>query len=408
MNMKNTTQPAFREPSFPNAGDRRRIETLAKSIWAQPELGYQENFAARAQKTLLTDFGFTVRQPYLKLKTAYRAEWEQGRSGPVFAFAAEYDALPEVGHACGHHLIAGTAVAAARMLQTVMQKRKIAGRVVVLGCPAEELGGGKVRLADQGAMQDIDAVMLAHPIGEPVAIADGGSAGGIRATITYHGHSRHTLNPKGARNPVNAQLFLHQAVGLARSYWPDGIAISGVMTDMGQAANQIPEIASAEYVARGADLEKLAESRILLRNLAKGAALLTDTRLTMRCRKGPLPTLPINRLNTAYLKAMKRYGIESKHYPDATRRKPQKKNNSLGMTDFGNFAQIKPGVHVYYPVLKTERCATHTAQFTKLANRPHAYKMMFLAAKVLADIGLTYMTNPAFRNALSSEHRENL
>ncbi len=383
--------------------DKSGIETLAQAIWARPESGYQEVFAACAQKTLLETFGFSVRKPYLGLKTAYRAEWEQGRSGPVFAFAAEYDALPDVGHACGHHLIAGTAIAAARMLQTVMLERKIAGRVVVLGCPAEELGGGKVRLADQGAMQDIDAIMLAHPIGEPVAIADGGAAGGIRATVTYHGHSRHTLNPRGARNPVDAQLFLHQAVGLARSYWPEGIAISGVMNDLGQAANQIPEIAGAEYVARGADIEKLAESRTLLRNLAKGAALLTGTRLTMRCRKGPLPTVPIDGLNDAYLAAMKRHGIENRREPEVTRRN-SRKPKSLGMTDFGNFAQLKPGVHVYYPVLKTERCATHTKQFTEAANRPHAYKMMFLAATVLAEIGLAFMTDRNFRRRLAQEH----
>ncbi len=379
------------------------IETLAQAIWARPELGYEEAFAACAQQTLLTQFGFTVRKPYMGLKTAYRAEWQHGQSGPAFAFAAEYDALPEIGHGCGHHLIAGTAIAAARMLQIIMQERSIPGRVVVLGCPAEEMGGGKVRMADKGAMADIDAVILAHPIGEPVAIADGGSAGGTRATVTYRGQSRHALNPRGARNPVDALIFLHQAVGLARSYWPDGIAISGVMTDAGRTSNQIPEIASAEYVARGVDLEKLAESQILLRNMAKGAALLTGTQLTMRCKKGPLPTVPIDGMNQAYLTAMKRHGIESKHGPEASHRK-SRKPKSMGMTDFGNFAQRKPGVHVYYPVLKTERCATHTKQFTEVANKPHAYKMMFLAATVLAQIGLSFMTDQNFRRRLATEH----
>lgn len=180
------------------------------------------------------------------------------------------------------------------------------------------------------------------------------------------------------------------------------------MTDAGQAPNQIPETARAVYQVRGADAEKLAEAETALRKMAEGAALLTGAEVDLEFHKGPLPTVPIGSMNKAYLDAMARRGIEGKPAPEPPEVKPKTRPKGLGMTDFGNFAQIKPGIHVYFPVLESEHCSTHTKAFTIAANTPHAYDMMFVAAEAVAEVGFLFMTDPAFRNTLSIEHRENL
>ena len=195
---------------------------------------------------MLKSHGFIIEKGIGGLETAFRAEYNGKGKGPTIAYLAEYDALPGIGHGCGHNLIATMAVGAAIGLKEVATH--IDGRIVVLGTPAEESGGGKIIMLNEGCFDDVDYALMMHPCVNNM-ICRGGLA--VRTmTVEYYGKSVHSSYPEGGINALQAVIQTFNMIDQFRALFPLKTNINGIITDGGKASNIIPDYASCEFAVR--------------------------------------------------------------------------------------------------------------------------------------------------------------
>nr|XP_042901266.1 peptidase M20 domain-containing protein 2 isoform X4 [Parasteatoda tepidariorum] len=232
--------------------EKEFFNSVSQNIWNSPELSFQETFAHNILTDALIKYGFSVQRNYL-LQTAFRAEFTTGE-GPRIAVLLEYDALPEIGHACGHNLIAEAGLAAAVGIKAAMEAdSSIKGTIVALGTPAEESGGGKVKLIESGAFEGIDAAMMVHPDNinwfQPILICL------LSLTVDYKGRESHaSAFPWEGVNALDAAVTLYQNIGLLRQQMKPSSQIRGLAdngmpeivpvgsTDMGNVSYVVPSI----------------------------------------------------------------------------------------------------------------------------------------------------------------------
>lgn len=371
----------------------REVRELAAWIWAHPELSWQEHRTCEKQVEFLSASGFAVTTNYLGLATAYRAEFVNGAEHPCFGFAVEYDALPDVGHACGHNLNCGNAIAAALFLRERMESKAVSGKIVLLGCPAEESGGGKCVMAKRGATAGIDAMMMSHATPGEYAVGDPGFAGVRTATVVYRGTGgsgvARCANPKFT-NPLDAQTLLYQAVAMRRHFLPSDMAVIGVISEAGRAANVLPPETKSVYTVRCQNIEKLDAYEAEIRRMAEGAAMMTGTTLEFTYKGEYQPTKANWVLGDFYLEQMKKrgYKIDFNH-----------ESLCFSATDFGNFSQLVPAVHGHFPVFSTAAC--HTVAFAKDCNVDHAYGPMLDSAEAMAETAFSYLSDESFRTRVN-------
>ena len=379
--------------------DRTEVLELSKWIWGHPELSDQETNACARHVALLRRKGFDVIERFVDMPTAYRAEFSSGVGRPTFAFCSEYDALPKVGHACGHNLNGGAAISAALLVQRRLRETGADGRIVIFGCPAEETRGGKIDMVERGAAKGVDAMMMAHAVPGVNAIRDTGYAGIRNVTVTYTGVGGSPAARCAAssiRNALDAQTLLYEAVGLRRHYTSPDVAIAGTITQAGDRANTVPVETTSSYTIRSQDLNLLEETEREFRRMAEGAALLAGVKLAYESTGRYRPTNPCFELSVVYMDAMKARGIGGENI--------REKQANFAATDFGNFSQVVPAVHVHFPVGGSWfETAVHSKGFAELCDRPHAYENMFKCGEAMAEVALKYLTDAGFRALVGAE-----
>ena len=368
------------------------LDALAARVHAHPELGYEETRACAWQIALLRHWRFRVDHPFAGLPTAYRAS--AGRGRPVFCLMAEYDALPEIGHACGHNLICAAALGAGVALADRLRGERLPGTVVVMGTPAEESQGGKVRMTARGALRGIDAAMMAHPSFR--TIADNGCAAITRYDVVFHGRAAHAAGqPEQGLNALDAVLLLFQGINAWRQQLPESSRIHGVVRDGGAAPNIIPERASATFFLRSPDDAVLDAMVARFRDIARGAALMTGTTFHLSpARDAYQSRLPNGPLNEAYREAAAAAGLDVQPTPPTGR----------ASTDFGNVSHRIPGSHVYFGIATT-KIPLHSVAFRRAAGTALARARMRRAAEALAAVGYRFFTDAAFRRAVEDDFR---
>ncbi len=252
-----------------------RLAALSAYIHSHPEIGFEEHLSSAAVASALEEGGFTVRHGAFGLATAVDASIG---NGPVkVAFCAEYDALPGVGHACGHNLIASIAVGAGLGLAPFAGELGLTVRV--LGTPAEEGGGGKILMLDRGAFSGLDAAMMAHPWPEDRATCRCLAVDHIR--YCFKGRSAHaSASPDTGINAADALVVAQVAIGLLRQQLPAGVQVHGIVEKGGDAANIIPSETVARYMVRAGDTGKLAEIERRVDRCFEAGALATGATLT--------------------------------------------------------------------------------------------------------------------------------
>jgi len=279
---------------------------LSDQIWAKPEIRWQENFASQLLSDYLEGEGFTIKRGVSDMPTAFFAEYGGGE--PVIAFVGEYDALPGLsnvaeprkepaddggpGHGCGHHMLGVASAAAAAGTKHWMEKHAIPGTVRYYGTPAEEGGGGKVFMARDGLFNDIDAALTYHP--SFVNSASKGSCVAVTsARYRFHGKSSHAGgSPHLGRSALDAVELMNVGANYMREHVLDGTRIQYIITDGGQAPNIVPETAEVYYILRAEKADYLLELAEWLRNIARGAALMTKTTFTEQQESGYASMLP--------------------------------------------------------------------------------------------------------------------
>jgi amidohydrolase len=354
------------------AADAYRLIGLSERLHAHPETAWQEHRSCRWVAEALADDGFTITPRYLGLETAFLATY--GR-GPVrIGLCAEYDALPGLGHACGHNLIAATTVGAARALAGVADSAGIT--VEVYGTPAEEGGGGKIELLDRGAFTGLDLAMMAHPA--PVDVAEAEPFAVSHSRISFRGRAAHAAAyPEHGVNAADAMTVAQVAIGLLRQHLPPTVRVHGVVIAGGEAPNVIPAHTEGRWYVRAETLDELAEIEPKVRRCFEAGGLATGCSLEISPESRPYSEFRTDPFaSRAYVGNAERLGRVF------DRDSPARRMNRAS-TDMGNVSQVVPAIHPYvgvgsFPVLN------HQAEFAALCVGGRAEKALLDAAVALA------------------------
>jgi amidohydrolase len=357
-----------------DAVKRRRgdLVELSHSIHAEPELAFAEHRSCAKAQALVADHGFEITKAPGGLDTAFRADF--GSGALVIGICAEYDALPEIGHACGHNIIAASAVGAALALAEVADELGLT--VVLLGTPAEEAGGGKVLLLNAGAFDDIAATVMLHP--GPLDIAAARSLALSQVAVGYRGRESHAaVAPHLGINAADAITVAQVAIGLLRQQLAPGQMMHGIVTDGGQATNVIPARAEMQYTMRANDAESLRELEKRMADCFLAGAVATGCDYAVSETEPPYDELtPDTWLADTFREEMVRLG-RSPVSTDVEAAFP------LGSTDMGNVTKVMPGIH---PIVGIDAggASVHQPAFAAAAAGPSADTAVVEGAIMLA------------------------
>ncbi|MET8468262.1 amidohydrolase [Streptomyces sp. NPDC006422] len=381
-----TTQAPARDDVTRAVRDRRDdLIALSHSLHAEPETALQEHRSAAKIAELLASAGFTVRRPLDDLPTALDATYGDGDL--VLAFCAEYDALPGLGHACGHNVNGAASVGAALGLAAVADRLDITVRLI--GTPAEEDIGGKVLLIEAGVFDDVAAAFMAHAAAEDSV---GASSLAIGAwDITYRGRPAHAaLAPWEGVNALDALTVAQTAIGVLRQQLPPGSLVHGVITDGGSAPNVVPDTTRARYEVRAPTVEQLTAVQRRVRACFEAGALATGTTLELTPHGRDFADLRQDPfLTEAYAAAARSLG-----------RAPRPRHgDTMASTDMGNVSRLLPAIH---PTIgyDTGGAVQHTAEFAAHGTSPGADLAVIDGATALALAAVSAATDAAQRDRL--------
>ncbi|KAG6873513.1 hypothetical protein C0995_014781 [Termitomyces sp. Mi166 len=246
-----------------------QLRELSLRIHSHPEIGFQENYAHDVLTAFLEEHGFKVTRHYLGLKTAWRAEYSVGHGGRVLGVNSEMDALPGIGHACGHNLIAMSGVGVAVAVKTALVTHDIPGKVVILGTPAEEGGGGKIILLKKGAYKDMDVCVMSHPTsGEAHSAADGSSTAAQTMFVEYTGKAE-------GINALDAAVSAYSSISSLRQQLKPDMRVHGIIQGSNWAPNVIPDNARLTYIIRASNKKDLVDLVERIERCFHAAALAT-------------------------------------------------------------------------------------------------------------------------------------
>jgi amidohydrolase len=349
---------------------RQKLIELSLRIHTNPELGFKEEKASAWLTSYLRRNGFRAEKGLGKLPTAFKAVY--GSDKPVIALLAEYDALPEIGHACGHNLIAASAVGAAVGSRYVVDS--CGGTVVVFGTPAEELFGGKVPMLKAGVFDGVDVAMLVHPgLRNTVTIE---ALACISLDIEFFGKGAHAAAyPEQGINALEAMILAFNAVNSLRQHVKDKARIHGIITHGGEAANVVPKYSAATFLIRASDIAYLDVLKQKVLSCFEGAALATGARLDYRW--GEVVYAPMKN-NLALAKLFAR-NLESL----GRKVEPFERHFCFGSTDMGNVSQVMPAIHPSVAIVPPN-VLLHSADFALAAASESGHAGLLDAAKALA------------------------
>ncbi|XVV15754.1 M20 family metallopeptidase [Actinoplanes sp. CA-131856] len=345
---------------------------LSERLHATPETAWEEHRAARWVPAPLAERGFTVTPAYLGLETAFRATYG---SGPFrLGLCAEYDALPGLGHACGHNLISAITVGAALALAPLADDHGLT--IEVYGTPAEEGGGGKIELLERGAFAGLDLAMMAHPA--PVDVAEAEPFAVSHSHVAFQGRAAHAAAyPEQGVNAADAFTIAQVAIGLLRQQLPQSVRVHGIMTNGGEAPNAIPAKTEGRWYVRASTLAELAETEEKVWRCFEAGALATGATLDITPESKPYAEF---RTFEPALASYRRNATALGRVFDTT--SPARQMNRAS-TDMGNVSQLVPAIHPYVGVTSLP-ALNHQPEFAAACIGPDAEKALLDAATALA------------------------
>ena len=371
---------------------RDEIVELSRRIHANPEVAFEERQAAAWVAEAIARHGYTVEHPAGRLSTAVRGVLGGGRGepGPRIGILAEYDALPGLGHGCGHNTMAASGVGAAIALAAIADE--LPGEIVFLGTPAEERGSGKAIMIEDGLFKGIDAALLFHPCdrshveSHPLASED--------VEVVFHGLQAHAASdPWKGKNALDAMILLFSSVGLWRQQLHPDARVHGIIQEGGTAANIIPERSKAWFMVRSPDQEDYVRIKARFRELVEGAALATDTRAEVTFSGGAMTMKQNRTLEARWVANADAYGIAD-----------QGQDLNSGSTDMGNVSWVCPTIHPDLSIAD-EGTPGHSILFRDAAATPRADETTLLAATLVAQTAYELFADPALVEAAWAEFR---
>ncbi|MDP6605068.1 MAG: M20 family metallopeptidase [Dehalococcoidia bacterium] len=374
--------------------DARRDELIAVShdVHSHPEVNYQEHHSAAALANSLEANGFDVERGVGGVETAFSATVDGNGDGPTIALLAEYDALPGIGHGCGHNLIAISNLGAGFGASAAMGE--LPGKVVVLGTPAEEGGGGKIRMMEAGVLDGVDVTLSSHPsshltvFNNDVPVEESFSLAMVGFRFIFRGQTAHAAaRPEAGVNALNGVIHLFTGIDAMRQHLRSDTRIHGVITDGGGAPNVVPDFAAANFMLRARDRDYLRDEIVpKVRTIAEGAATITGAELTI---EDFYPfyenVIPNNTLSAAVMGHAEAAGIRI----DA----PTGGGGGGASTDFGNVSQAMPSYAMSFAVSETP-VPGHSPAMTAAAITDLAHENALITAKALALTTCDLLSDP--------------
>ncbi len=365
------------------------LEEVATAIHACPETGYQEERASALLADRLEEAGFRVERGVAGIATAIRAESGTASNSPTVGYLAEYDALPEIGHACGHNLIAAASLGAAMAVAAVLAAPGgPSGRVVFYGTPAEEGGGGKIQMLEAGAFRDLDAALMFHPYHRNEL--EYYALGCYSLSFTFHGRAAHAAAaPHEGVNALDALILTFNGINALRQHLRDGTRIHGIVREGGIAPNIVPAKAVGEFYVRSDDTDYLEELVEKVKDCARAGALATGAEVEFALT-GPVYAPMKN--NRALLEVFMRF------LPDWRADAPPTPSSS----DLGNLSQLIPAIQPLLAI-SAANVPPHSPAFAVAAASERGRKVMLQAAVALALTGLKFLTDEELRERVRSD-----
>ncbi|WP_432504174.1 M20 family metallopeptidase [Kineococcus arenarius] len=380
-------------------GLREQLLGLSHRLHANPEEAFGEHASVRAVADLLAGQGVDAQVGVHGLDTALRASVSAGE-GPTVAVLAEYDALPGIGHGCGHNVICASAVGAFLGLVAALRSGAVGGTAVLLGTPAEEGGGGKETMARAGAFDGVDAVVMLHPFSYDVAVQP--FLGRRQVRVTYRGVAAHaSAQPFMGRNALDAVVAGYQGIAMMRQHISPADRVHGIVLDGGQRPNVVPERAAAEYYVRSAEPATLADLCARVEAVLVAAAAMTGCGYELQWDRQPA-YLPIR----ANLELAARWTQHQRRRGRTALPPGVVPENLSGSTDLGNVSVRVPAIHPMVAVAGPE-VSLHTEEFARAAGSPSgdagvldgAVGLALTALDVLADAELLAAVRAEFERA---------
>ena len=377
--------------------DKDKYISISHQIHNKPEIGNEEFFASKLLSETLSERGFNVLVDVAGHPTGFIARKKANNSsGPVIAYLAEYDALPSLGHACGHNIIGTASVAAAIALGSIIDE--IGGEVVVFGTPAEEggpNGSAKGSFVRENLLKGIDACMILHPSNRTTITVKSLAVDPL--DFEFIGKPAHaSAAPEEGINALDSVILLFNGINALRQHVADDVRIHGIITHGGDAPNIVPDYAKARFFIRAETRSKLDEVTKKVKAIAEGAAIATGAKLNIIPFQNPVDNLLLNKkFDEVFKNNLESLGEEF----DASDKK------GIGSTDTGNISQVVPTIH---PTIKigNEDLVGHTVDFRDAAISVEADNALILGAKALALTGVDLIIDTDILNQIKQEFDE--
>ncbi|KAM5545746.1 hypothetical protein V8D89_000784 [Ganoderma adspersum] len=377
------------------------LRQLSLDIWEHPEIGFKEKYAHDRLTGFMASHGFSVTPHYLGLTTAWRAEFthhvsekhgktKRQSSARVIGVNSEMDALPNIGHACGHNLIAMSGAAVAVSIKAALQKHDIPGTVVLLGTPAEETRGGKIILLERGAYDGMDACIMSHPSAGPenfTALWPGVARQPV--DVEFFGHGAHAAAaPWEAQNALDAAFVAYASISALRQQMKPDQRVHGIILGRDWTPNVIPDYAKMRYYVRAPTWTELESLRERVVACFQAAALATACKIEVKLGAGYSEVRNNDALGQEYARTVgHRYAMQT-----------DIGEGTSYSTDFGNITFALPAIHPVYSIPTEPNGSNHTPQFAKSASTPEAHEATLKVALGLACTGLRVLYDAGFAN----------
>ena len=366
---------------------RSRLIALSHRIHDNPEPGFKEVKASKWLSAYLETNGFAVEHGICNLPTAFRASYGNGK--PAIAFMAEYDALPEIGHACGHNIICTTAIGAAVAAKPAVDQ--YGGSIVVIGTPAEEMFGGKAIMAERGAFDDIDIAMIVHPSTSNLASARALAC--ISLEVEFIGKAAHAAAlPQEGINALDAMILSFNGINSLRQHINEQARIHGIITKGGDAPNIVPAYTAGSFLVRAIDDVYLEELKIKVLNCFKAASLATGAKLKFKWKDYYAPLIINQTLSQVFAGNMRTLGREPGPLPE----------RGFGSSDVGNVSRVVPTIHPEVSIAP-HNTSLHSVDFRAAAVSKEGDRGLLDGAKALALTASDLLANPKTIAAIRKE-----
>lgn len=370
-----------------------KLWELSKYVYENPEVAFTEVKAAEVQKEFLKNFGFSIQDGDSDLPTSFIASYERGTGGPNIGIISEYDALPGIGHACGHNLICATAMGTAILTKHIMEQENLNGRLFVYGTPAEESGGGKIIMLEKGLFEGLDGIIFMHPTSDTTKMA-GACMSSNKITINYKGKAAHAgSHPQRGINALSAGNLFFTAVGLLRQHFSYDTRVSGIFSKGGDSVGQIPgecEIIGSISCFKEKDLISNTEKIV---NCAKGCGQALGCEVDVKIKPGYLGRVPNLILSETCREEFEFLGEPV--MPGLV--------DDFGGEDLGNVSRLIPICNPYMTIFPDYKISGHTQQFKELAISDAGKKCIDVSSKAMSLTIIKWLLNPGILDQAKEE-----